>query len=401
MGMIMTQRLLRLVLLTLCLPLTGCSMLGLGVNVETGKVQASPPSDVIVYVSVQDGDEPVAQLSASDFQIYENDVLLDDTDIGLRLLPREDIARGATVVLLDLSGEPDAVELKRISRGTAHFVKKVSTTQAVIVVAFDGSETPRKVAHFSQVAAETDRPLPDLKAFVTADSSRDLYGNLLLALQGLSKELSTQEAEFQFGTLVTLVRGPDLAGRKTKDEARTALKESGYKRFSISPEEADIPLLSEIGAHTGLKYDSLETLPLRFQDLGMRVRDDWYSHYLLSYCSPARAGERELKVRVEFDNDEGVSRSGSSKSSFSAEGFTSGCQPKSPSPVAETAPELPTAPSPSPSESAEPAPKPNTSPRTTKKRSQPKRATPKKSEDSTKDDEDDTVVAPPSSGKYE
>lgn len=401
MGMTIPRKVLRLVLLALCLPLAGCSVLGLGVAVETGKVQATPPSDIIVYVTVQDGDEPVAQLSASEFQVYENDVLLNHEDIALRLLPREDIASGATVVLLDLSGDPDAIELKRISRGAAHFVKKVSTTQPVIVVAFDGSPTPRKVAHFSRVSSEMDRPLPELKSFITADSSRDLYGNLLLALQGLKAELSKEDAEFHFGTLVTVVRGPDLAGRKTESDTREALRNSGYKRFSLSPEEADIPLLSQIGAHSAVKYESLETLPLRFQDLGMRVRDDWYSHYLLSYCSPARAGERQLKVRVEFDNEEGVTRSGSSSSEFNADGFTGGCKPKESS-SQETQPALSaSAPSPSSEDDSPESTSTAAPPKPTAKKRQPKRVTPKKVEKSPDVEENEPVVAPPSSGKYE
>lgn len=322
------NRILLLCLLLLSSGLTGCggSLLGVfGASIETNQTVAKPPSDVKVYVTVEDSGDPVGYLSASNFQIYENDVLLDSHEIGLRLLSRNSVAAGYTVVLLDLSGAPKETELKRISRGAAHFVEKISTTQPVTVVAFDGSDRAREIARFSRVETSTKRPLPDLRPFLSQDQSRDLHSALLSAIKGLGTALASQEGEAKYGTIVTLVRGPDLAGRKTEKEVRSAISDSEYEFYSISPEGAKFALLGTLGKDGSVTYPSIDTLPMRFQDLGMRVRAAWQSHYLLSYCSPARAGVRKLKVKVTYDSEAGERRSASSKSEFDATGFQAGC----------------------------------------------------------------------------
>lgn len=375
-------------------------MFGMGVSVETAKTTAKPPSNVSLYLTVKNEGEPVAYLTGSDFHIYENDVLLDRSQIGFRLLSRDKLASGATVVILDLSDNPDKNELHRISRGVAHFVEKVSTSQPVIVIAFDGSERPRKVAEFAKVSVSTKRPLPDLSGFLSSDSSRDLNSAIVAAATGLKEALAQHKSEVQFGTIVTLVRGQDLAGRKSEADVQGALKGSGFEMFSISPEGVSIPELDTLGADGHIEYDTPDTLPLRFQDLGMRVRDAWFSHYLLSYCSPARAGKREVKVKVKFEDSEGTPQSGSSSSEFDASGFQGGC-------VAESAADKPEA-SPTdsvPSESTggevpsvEAAPPAEPTPA---KKRQPKRAIPKNEPEKPAPERDAPVLAPPSSGKYE
>ncbi len=397
----MTMRLQTLcLLLFLCVPLGGCSFLGMGVQVETTKTSVAPPSNISVYLTVKNAGEPVGYLTASDFQIYENDVLLDNSQIGFRLLPRDNFGSGATVVILDLSDNPDKNELHRISRGAAHFVEKVSTSQQVIVIAFDGSERPRKVAEFPRVSQETKRPLPELSKFLTKDSSRDLNSAIVAAANGLKQTLAEHKSEVQFGTIVTLTRGQDLAGRTSEADVKQALKDSGFEMFSISPEGASLPELELIGSEGRIEYDTIDTLPLRFQDLGMRVRDGWFSHYLLSYCSPARAGTRQLKVRVEFEDDEGVPQSGSSHSEFNASGFQGGCVAAKQS-AKEEAAATDSGPSESTGEVAptiEPEPQAPASPA---KKRQPKKATPQTKPKKAPPESSAPVVAPPPSGKYE
>ncbi len=397
----MTNRLQTLCLiLFLSVPLGGCSFLGMGVQVETAQTKVAPPSNISIYLTVRNGGEPVGYLTASDFQIYENDVLLENSQIGFRLLPRDELASGATVVILDLSDNPDKNELHRISRGAAHFVEKVSTSQQVIVIAFDGSERPRKVAEFARVSRETKRPLPELSTFLSKDSSRDLNSAIVAAANGLKQALAEHTSDVQFGTIVTLTRGQDLAGRTSEADVKQALKDSGFEMFSITPEGANLPELDLIGSEGRIEYDTVDTLPLRFQDLGMRVRDGWHSHYLLSYCSPARAGIRQLKVKVEFEDDEGIPRSGSSHSEFDASGFQGGCVA-----ATQSAKEAP-APSDSgssestgePAPTIEPEPE---APAPPAKKRQPKRATPQTKPKRAPPESSAPVVAPPPSGKYE
>lgn len=401
MGMSM-NRILFILVLCISSLVSGCgtSLLGtMSADIETNKTIAKPPSDITVYVSVEDSGEPVGYLSADNFEIFENDVLLNRDEIGLRMLPRNSVAAGHTVLLLDVSGAPDEKELKRINRGAAHFVEKVSTTQSVTVVAFDGSERAREVARFSRVETSTQRPLPELTAFLSKDTSRDLNSALLAAIKGLRASLEAQKGEVHYGTIVTLVRGPDLAGRTTEEVVREAISDSGYEFYSIAPEDLKFGLLGSIGKDARFTYGSIDTLPMRFQDLGMRVRSAWQSHYLISYCSPARAGVRKLKVKVTYESESGARRSASTRSKFDASGFQAGCAPKLVDGASAVSPDTPK------SESGEAGVAEDEGEKQEaggEKSSKNRRKDADSTAPSSPNGEgDDRVVAPPSSEKYE
>ena len=53
-------------------------------------------------------------------------------------------------------------------------------------------------------------------------------------------------------------------------------------------------------------------------------------YYLLSYCSPSRAGKRWVRVDVSFTKLDGSQRTGSIEHDFDATGFTAGCDAKRP-----------------------------------------------------------------------
>lgn len=315
----------------LCLPclafLTGgCGGL-FGVSVTPHRTIATPPSNVLVYLSVELDGKPVDHLARTNFKVYENDVLLDPREIHLRLLPRDSVADGHTVLLLDLSGDIAPDDLEMIARGATHFVEKVSTTQAVTVLAYDGATEVRVVERYPKVEVSQKRAVPDLAAFAQGDRSRNLNGAVVLAIEFLEKEMGSSTKPVQLGTLVSYARGPDLAGRETEETLSAAVAQSGYELHAIAPEEADVPSLHAIAKDGAIEYDSMEAFPLRMMDLGMQVRAAWGRYYLLSYCSPARRGTREVKLRVAFEDDEGDQKFGSGTSEFSAEGFTSGCAP--------------------------------------------------------------------------
>lgn len=314
----------------LFLPLvTACGSLS-GVSVQTAKTVTKAPGNVLIYVAVEDGDKPVDNLSASNFDVYENDLLLDRASTHLELLPRDTAADGHTVLLLDLSGNITDKDVTRITRGAEHFVEKVSTTQAVSVLVFDGSPDTRLVARFPRVETAEKRPLPDLTPFVTGDDSRNLNGGLIEAMAVLEEELSASVKPVQLGTLVTLVRGPDLAGRKTDDDVYRAIDHSEYQFYAIYPKDASVPTMNSIGREGKTRFDTVDTLPMTLQEAGMKVRKAWGRNYLVSYCSPARGGERDVRISVHFTSDQGDARRGKARTSFNSDGFEAGCGPLRP-----------------------------------------------------------------------
>lgn len=301
-----------------------------GVSVQMSKTLAKPPASVLVYLSVEDRGKPVDSLGASNFSVYENDVLLDSKTTHLQLLPRDTVADGHTVLLLDLSGEIDRTLLNRIARGAEQFVEKVSTTQAVTVLVFDGSKEARLVARFPKVEAVEERPLPDLSPFVSGDASRDLNGAVLRAIAVLEEELGRSDKAVKLGTVALLARGPDLAGRHSDDALYEVVDRSRSEFYLLAPKDAKIPTAGALGRDEEFEYETNDTLPMTMTDLGMRVRGAWGRHYLISYCSPARGGERDVKITVNFDDPHGDQRKGKAKTKFDASGFDSGCGPMRP-----------------------------------------------------------------------
>jgi hypothetical protein len=68
-----------------------------------------------------------------------------------------------------------------------------------------------------------------------------------------------------------------------------------------------------------------------FGDIGARVAARTRSYYLLSYCSPARAGKHEVRIEAVFKgSQDGGDHKGSLRSDFDATGFLPGCDPNVP-----------------------------------------------------------------------
>jgi hypothetical protein len=68
-----------------------------------------------------------------------------------------------------------------------------------------------------------------------------------------------------------------------------------------------------------------------FDDIGTRIEARAKSYYLLSYCSPARAGKHELRIEATIkDPKSGSEEAGNLTSEFDATGFGPGCDPRTP-----------------------------------------------------------------------
>jgi hypothetical protein len=68
-----------------------------------------------------------------------------------------------------------------------------------------------------------------------------------------------------------------------------------------------------------------------FGDISAKVDARTKSYYLLSYCSPSRAGRHEVRIQAEIKNaQDGSERVGNLRSDFDATGFAPGCDPNTP-----------------------------------------------------------------------
>jgi hypothetical protein len=310
-------------LLALC---SGCSLLNY-VQVEPVAASFQKPSNVAAYVSVTDGKEPVTELRAENFQIYENEQLLSSDDTHQTLLSKDLAAYHHTVLLVDMSGEQSSDD--SLARAVGSFVETVRRTQPVSVFVFDGGPNLRFVADFGKSADGAAADVHALAKMGSSDSSRNLNGALVSGLKELDARLAQQRRTVKVGTLVVFTRGPDLAGRVTEVDTEKALDDTHDNVLAVSIAEQAGRALDTIGKSGTVKAQNADAVGIAFEEAASITRDLYEKYYLLAYCSPARSGMRRLKVEVHYRDTEGNEKHGSFSQDFDASGFGPGCNPSS------------------------------------------------------------------------
>jgi len=298
---------------------TGCSLFG-GVRVEALDVSAEKPSNVAFYVSVSEKGEPVTDLEPKDFKIYEDGQLLSPRQIGRTLLAPDAVTDERTILLVDLSGNPGPDQRALYVQAAEAFVRKLVSSMSVSVRAYAGGERLLSVADFPR--GTTRVAAPALKTLQSGDTSRNLHGAIKAGLEALDLRSDSGGKPIKLGTLVVFARGPDLAGRVPGDAIRDALSETRHTVLGIviGPDASQLDFLP--GDVTHAEGDAL---PIAFEEAGSRVAKRAQAHYLVAYCSPARAGTRTVRLEVAYTNAEGSELSGDTYYELDASDFRSGC----------------------------------------------------------------------------
>ncbi len=314
--------------------LWGCQMLGLGgMHVDSVATSTQKPSNVAVYVSVKDGDEAVYGLSEDNFTVSENDQILDSKQIGLRLLDRNVAAAHHAVVLVDLSGpSQEAGAMALLASQLAPFVERLRDKHSVSLYGFDGADGLVPLGSFPMIGNSpepkpvTKEELSTITDFVQRDSSSNLNGAVIAGLTKINEELTGKELPIKLGTLIVIARGPDLAGRTKVDKLETALDDTKHQVFAVTIGNKDDTSLAETLGPAGYSQATVfENLENSLADVATQVERDYSRYYLLSYCSPARSGERTVLVEVSKFKGDGEKLTGKTDFTFNATGFASGC----------------------------------------------------------------------------
>ena len=163
-----------------------------------------------------------------------------------------------------------------------------------------------------------------LATYKPSDPSTNLNGAVIEGIKVLEKALAHETTPLKFGSLVVFTDGSDRAQRVVRADLDKALADAQENRTSLYVigigKEINTSELRNIGrTHAFLSQDQA-ALTKAFDDIAQRVEGYTKSFYLLSYCSPARAQEHDLKV---------VTRAGTASGSltyhFNAQGFGPNC----------------------------------------------------------------------------
>jgi hypothetical protein len=321
---------------------TGCAELQL----TPIKMAQQRPSNVAVYFKVQNAQgDPVAGLTADKFRIYEDGQLVSQYESKQTILNPEVAAVHYTLLLVDMSGSVSGTGNNGfIVRAVGAFTDHMEKQQRVGIYAFDGTADLYPIAPFTDQAgnAKPDAK-PDAKSdaksgveqlatFKPKDPSTNLNGAIVKALDELDNALGKATQPMKFGTLVVFTDGTDRANRVPAEVMHQHIKEKPFDVFAIGlGAEIKEPLLRDIGKNGTAMAADRHAIVKAFDDVGAKVEAQTRSYYLLSYCSPSRAGKHQVEIEAVLkEGDKSSDETGSLKSDFDASGFGPGCDPNSP-----------------------------------------------------------------------
>jgi hypothetical protein len=309
------------------------SLLACASGLKLGLLHSSArrPSNVAVYFTVDTSDDkPVPGLTADGFTIYEDGGKVSEYESKQTILNPQVAASHYTLLLMDMSGS--VVESKHVDdivSAATTFTQRVEKYQKVGVYAFDGSTDLYPIVPFTESSASATGGVARLKTFKPRDPSTNLHGAVVEALKTLKRSLDADPRPLRFGTLVVFTDGTDRANRVTKAELDRAIDAPENKRFDIFAigvgAEMNDSHLEDIGRTGTVKETDQANLGKAFDQIAAKVEGMTQRYYLLSYCSPSRAGEHEVTIEAHAGK-----RSGSLRYRFKADGFGPTCDPNTP-----------------------------------------------------------------------
>ena len=315
----------------------GCCLLtaACGPSLSLTRIEAasSKPSNVAVFFAVDREGEPVADLLASDFHIYEDDRLVSVDESRQTIVNPQIAASHFTLLLVDMSASVSASDqMHDIAAAAIQFVGQVGKQQRVALYAFDGSKNLYEISAFSPTEQQTAQGLNSLETFQSRDPSTNLNGAVVQALRELDEALRDSTVPLRFGTLVVFTDGTDRANRVPLQEMIDAVEASPHKVYAIGVgNEIDDSTLSRIGKSGYIRVEDSSASAAAFNEIGERIVRFTQRYYLLSYCSPSRAGKHKVTIEAVNDGDTGTLEYG-----FDANGFGPGCDPNKPPPFDTT-----------------------------------------------------------------
>jgi hypothetical protein len=318
--------------LLLLLGATGCA----GLQLTPIKTTQQRPSNVAIYFKVQtEGGDPVGGLTADKFRIYEDEQLVSQYESKQTILNPEVTAVHYTLLLVDMSGSVSQSgngTTDELVQAASAFTDHVEKQQKVAVYAFDGSPDLTPISPFSDQPGSAKAGIQQLTTFKPKDPSTNLNGAIVKALDELDGALGKATQPLKFGTLVVFTDGTDRAGRVKEDEMEQHIREKPFDVFAIGlGAEMKPEQLQRIGKSGTAMAADKNAIVKAFDDVGARVEARTKSYYLLSYCSPSRAGKHQVRIEAVYQDAQGKSQeTGSLRSDFDATGFAPGCDPNTP-----------------------------------------------------------------------
>ena len=291
---------------------------------------AELPSRVTIGFTVETNTgDPVPGLLEPNFEISEDAEPLSVSESQLRILPTPRGIAFFAVILLDLSGSVRA-ELPRLQSAAQGLIAALPSNLSVAIYTFDGRREIQERLAFTQNRTAMQAAIDGLASVPAVDPSTNLYGAVVEGINVINtrRQSALGSGAAVSGFLVTFTDGTDRAGLRSATEARLAVRTArgepfNYAAFTIGlGNEINRGELATLGPDGFEFADDATRLNAAFAAIGQRLDALSRHYYVLSYCSPKRAGSHRLTIRA---SQGGLS--GRLTSNFSAANFRGGCVP--------------------------------------------------------------------------
>jgi hypothetical protein len=298
--------------------LGGCA----GLKLQLVDASVRRPSNVAVYFTVDTrGGQPVADLTPESFHIYEDGQPVSVLESRQTILQPEVAAIHYTLLLVDMSGSVvDSGDMPALIQAASSFSDRVGPYQKVAIFTFDGSP------HITPIVGFGGNVRAGIHVLATRrpkDPSTNLNGAVIEGIKALHHQMENAPVPLRFGTLVVFTDGTDRAHRAPPEEVTRALDSAGFETYVIGVgQEVDRGQLSKIGRSGTFASRNRTDVQRGFDEVGARIEASSKRYYLLSYCSPSRAGQHQVEI-------EAVAHGSSGRLShpFNASGFGPTCDP--------------------------------------------------------------------------
>lgn len=296
------------------------------------------PAKVSILFKVSDNlGNPISGLTADQFTIYEqgrNDACFNSisaSESQARISPNTQVFSNKTLLVLDLSNSVLENSLDELKAAATSFVQNVmpeteTTSFEMAIYWFDGQEDLQLLNPLTSSAAALTASIAGITEDISSDSSTNLYGAVIQSTAIAEELVSANEGVIGAASIVIFTDGTDQASSSTEAEALEAVTNAGpnISFFTIGlGDEIDQGVLEAIGKTDSEVATNTEELEATFNQISNQVSEAANSYYLFEYCSPKRDGSGTNNLVIQLTDNAGQ---GAVQTSFSADGFTGGCE---------------------------------------------------------------------------
>jgi VWFA-related protein len=296
-----------------------------GLRLQLLRKSVQKPSNVALYFSVETSSGmPVGGLEAKSFRIYEDGQLISPFESKQTILNPEVAVVHHVLLLMDLSGSiTESGSLYELVKAAAAFTERMTKQRKVAIYGFDGRAKLIPLVPFTNNQRAVTAGLARLSSYKTKDPSTNLNGALVQATEELGRQMKRSPQPIRLGTLVVFTDGTDRAHRVSDDQMFEALDKANVNVFTIGlGAEIASSSLSRIGRTGFVQAKDTNDVGAAFTKVAETIEMASRKFYLLSYCSPSRAGKHRLKVEAVADG-----ASGALEQEFDATHFSHRCDP--------------------------------------------------------------------------